>query len=47
MPGEWAQQDLIQKSAILQTLYSKIYPMQISFRFLRTNDLEVFSQQCA
>ena len=24
MPGEWAQQDLIQKSAILQTLYSKI-----------------------
>lgn len=24
MPGEWAQQDLIQKSAILQTLYGKI-----------------------
>ena len=24
MPGEWAQQDLVQKSAILQTLYSKI-----------------------
>ena len=24
MPGEWAQQDLVQKSAILQLLYSKI-----------------------
>lgn len=24
MPGEWAQQDLVQKSAILQTLYSRV-----------------------
>ena len=28
-------------------ILEKVYPMQISFRFLHTKDLEIFSQQCA